>query len=259
MSGEAARRAPDHEAMAERLAAYQLGALPEPERTAFEEHALRCDVCFEELERGAAAIATLRRDPSRFRAALGEDAARDAAERPRPPRWALLLRPAALVPLAAVAVLAVVLLRRAPERDVRDLAAFPLPAAGSSLVRGGAADDAVRELLQAGLAHLELDRPEEAERRFRAAFSRDPASADAAFLLGLALARRGETGEAIPLLEEAVRRGDAPPSEDVLWTLANAYLKAGRLPEARATLEELSALAGVRSDAARRLLAQLAR
>ena len=48
------------------LTRYEFGAITAEEKVAFERHVLECDACFEDLERGAAAVRALRGDPALF-------------------------------------------------------------------------------------------------------------------------------------------------------------------------------------------------
>ena len=250
------RRGPGHDEMAARLAAYQLGALPLEERRAFEAHALECDVCFEELERGATVAAALREDRERWREALGENAAR--ARQPRG-AWGWLLRPWVLAPAAAAAVLLLTMTRQPAGPDaLRHLATFPLPSA-SSVVRGPSAPDAASELIDAGLSHLDLEQYDEAEQHFRAVLQRDPQQLMATYLLGLTLARRGNADAALPLLETAAGRATGSLRTEIAWTLANAHLALGHVDEARGILQGLASTADPRAAEARDLLRKLSR
>lgn len=254
------RRGPGHDEMSGLLGAYQLGALQEEERRAFEAHALECDVCFDELERGSVVSATLRTDRARWRKAL------DPAAGTREgigAWWRALSRPWILAPAAAMVILiAVTVARRSADLgDVRQLATFSLPRE-TSIARGSgdvAPGDAVAELIETGLAHLELGQSEEAERRFRAALDRDPNAVEATYLLGLSLAKRGRIDEARPLLTDAAHRATGALAAEASWTLANADLAAGRARDARAVLESLATTAGNRAADARDLLQRLPR
>jgi tetratricopeptide (TPR) repeat protein len=251
--------------MAHLLARYEFGALSDEERKAFEAHVLECDSCFAELERGSIAVAALRDRALEWRAALrGEPAgARRAAPSVGERLRALLGRlpsPRLLVPALAVLLAAVVVtVRLAGPPGFTRLATFPTEDVASGVVRGPAADDAVRELMDAGAGYFDLGRYDEAAVRFRAALARDPQAADAAYLLGLCDALSGRVREAIPTLENAARLAGGDLRPKATWVLANAYLKAGRLDDARRTLESLSAGEGESAAAARDLLARLPR
>ncbi|MCP4570982.1 MAG: zf-HC2 domain-containing protein [bacterium] len=130
--------------MCDRLAAYELGALESEDRRAFEDHLRDCAECQDELYDHAPAAALLASAP-------GTWARRMAATTPRPSlaqRLASWLRPPlarALVPVATVALLALVLLQpwQGPVSPWSDLAVVEaLPWTGQQ-VRSGA-DDAER-------------------------------------------------------------------------------------------------------------------
>ncbi len=247
------------------LTRYEFGALSPEERRAFEAHVLECDACFAELERGSVAAAALAASAPALREALRSGEAIGARGAPtvrarlrglleRLPR-ARLLAPA----LAALVATAVVTIRLAGAPGFTRLASFPTEELASDVVRGPGVTDAVRELMAAGAAYFDLARYGEAATRFRAALERDPGSAEAAYLLGLCGVFDGRLREAIPSLESAVRLAGGELRPKAEWVLANAYLKAGRLDDARAALASLGAGEGEYAARARDLIARLPR
>jgi tetratricopeptide (TPR) repeat protein len=237
----------EHETMRERLAAYEQGLLSPDERRAFETHALECDACFAELARGSRAAEALRRRGLALKQAV--------AERPaRQPLWPALR---VAFPLAAAVTFAAVLLLRPRSPDLRELATFPHEEPTSALVRAGSLDDGTRELLEAGLSYLELGEHDHAEERFRAAMDRDPSALEAAYLFGLSRVLRGDVESAIEPLEAAAAGAPEGLRSKWTWVLANAYLKAGRLEEARAVLEENVSEGGDHSEQAHDLRLQI--
>jgi tetratricopeptide (TPR) repeat protein len=252
----------DHESMSPLLARYELGALTREERSAFEAHALECDRCFEALERGAVVAGAIRERAADLAAALRRDA--PSAGRARAIGVRALVQPFLrmryALPAAAAVVLAVVGVRIAlgPPQSAR-LASFPDEEVRSTIVRGPAAGDAVWELMETGGAYFDLGRFDEAAARFRAAWERDRSFAQAAYLLGLALARSGSFDEAVAPLEAAARGADAALARKAEWVLANAHLAARRPARARAALESLARDAGGLGAMARDLLARLPR
>lgn len=253
----------DHEAMVRLLPRYEFGSLSDDERRAFETHVLECDLCFGELERGSVAVGVMRDHAPALARALGREPSR-AAEGP-PSRAGRvralvegLLRPRALVPALAILLIAVIGVRVATRPDdFTRLATFPREELASAIVRGPGVGDAVRELMEAGAGYFDTGRYDEAARRFRAALERDPQLAEAAYLLGLSEALAGAVKESIPSLEDATRiaRGDLRIKAQ--WVLANAYIKEGRLGEARSVLEALASEEGEYALKARALLAHL--
>ena len=252
-----ARRSSEHEKMSKLVAAYEFGMLPDEERAAFEQHVLECDACFQELERGAPVVSVLR-ERARDRAeSLGEQ--RSRVVRPQR-RWAFRWPARRIAALAgAVAILAVVFLPRLPSgpADYRDFATFPREGPSSTLVRGLGAAGSVAELVEVGLAHLDVGDFEQAELRFDAAVQRDSTSVEALYLLGLSRALQGESVKAVPSLEAAADLAPENLLPKVMWTLANAYVKAGMLEEARVTLRRLAAGTDEFAEKGRDLLERL--
>ncbi|MGQ0722041.1 MAG: tetratricopeptide repeat protein [Candidatus Eiseniibacteriota bacterium] len=236
-----------HQQMRERLAAYEQGLLEGDERRAFEAHALECDECFAELSRGSAATDALRGKGTALLEAVTEKPA-------RPPLWPALRL---TLPLAAAVAFAAVLLLRPRTPDLRELATFPHEGPTSALTRAGSLEDGTRELLEAGVSYLELGEHDQAEERFRAAMERDPSALEAAYLFGLSRALRGDAESAIEPLEAAAAGAPEELHSRWTWVLANAYLKAGRLDEARAVLEENVSEGGDHSGEAHDLLVQI--
>jgi tetratricopeptide (TPR) repeat protein len=243
--------------MSKLVAAYEFGMLPDEERAAFEQHVLECDACFQELERGAAVVSVLRERAREYEECLGEQRSPLVRQqRRRAFRWPVL-RIAA--PACAVAVLAVMFLLRRPPgpADYRDFATFPQEGPSSTLVRGLGAAGAVSELVEAGLAHLDVGDFEQAELRFEAAVQRDSTSVEGLYLLGLSRALQGEFVKAVPSLEAAADLAPENLLPKVTWTLANAYVKAGMLEEARVTLRRLVADTDEFAEKGRDLLERL--
>jgi tetratricopeptide (TPR) repeat protein len=254
--------------MAGLLPFYEAGALDEETRDAFEAHVLACDLCFQELERGAAMSATLDTHRARFADGLALDgelapSKTQAARRSQGRMFDWARTPGAGLAYAAILVALIVgtLHVRDSARDPRRLASFSLDAFASEAVRSPGDDGAIQQLVDAGLSHLELGHHDEAARRFRAALDRDPADARAEYLLGLTHALSGRIDAATADLERAASRAAPALRPAVLWTLANAYLASGRLEEARASLTEVAALAesvdGPYGEKARALLGKL--
>ncbi len=253
----------DHAALTRLLARYEFATLLPEEKRAFEAHVLECDLCFQALERGSVAVGAMREHACDF-----VEAVREGRTRARSPRSSIadrlrllvepVLRPRVLVPVAALLVFAVVGVRVAlgPPGYTR-LATFPLEETASSIVRGPGVGDAVRELMETGAAYFDLGRYDEAARRFRATLERAPDLPEAAYLLGLSLARSGQFDEAVPALEKAARHAGGDFHAKALWVLANAYLKTERLEPARSTLEGLARDGGAYASDARDLLDRL--
>jgi tetratricopeptide (TPR) repeat protein len=254
-SGEI-REGPGHEEMAGLLPAYELDALSEEERKAFAGHVLECDACFDELERGSVVAAEFRASAPHLSTLLGKEPAAPASRGPREGGVRLLLgswlRPQVAVPALAAAVILVVLLPRTPSPDYRELATFPREKTPSAAVRGASDDDAVRELVEVGAGYFDLGRYDEAARHFAAALDRDPELAEAAYFLGLTRALGDEIESALPPLERAAEiGGENHPKYG--WVLANAYLRAGRIADARRALQVLITGGGEYAEKARDL------
>jgi tetratricopeptide (TPR) repeat protein len=250
------------------LGRYEFGAVDQDERFRFEKHVLECDACFAELARGAPVAAHMRAHAGELLAALNPAAPSAAPRKSRMPAAleraartfaipALLLRPRLLAPAFAVVMLGVLGVWFARGPDPAGLASFGREPVAPDLVRGPGSDDAVHELMQTGAAHFDLGQYAEAERRFRAALERRPASAPAAYLAGLSRALMGDPRGAVGDLERAARLADPDLAPRANWALANAYLAAGRLDDARAMLRDLSAGGGPLAGRARALLQRL--
>jgi RNA polymerase sigma factor (sigma-70 family) len=253
-----------HDPWRERLAYYELGRVSDDERAALERHVLECDACFAELERGSLVTLAARAGCDRLVGAI------DAAERERGgsgarlARWLRsVLNPRIAAPaFGALAVLLLVMLRSGPERDdLRALASFPHEGSAAGGVRAPGVSGAVDELLQAGRGYLDTGRYEQARQAFRAAAARDPEHAEATYLAGLGSALAGDLDAAIGELAAAERLASGELAAKIHWSLANAYLKAGRRDEAIAALESLAradtSSGGVYPAAARTLLERL--
>jgi tetratricopeptide (TPR) repeat protein len=250
---------------------YEFGAVTDEERAAVERHALACDACFAELERGSAAIAHLRARSAGFvgllRAAApaGAGAARpearseDATSRGRARFRAFWPRPALAAVLGLVVVGAggwwAIAARRAA--DPARWASFPRDVQTSDTVRGPAATDAVRELMASGAAWFDLGRYTEAERRFRAALERAPDHAEAAYMAGLSRALAGDPAGAVPDFELAAHLAGGDLIPRARWALANAYLASHRTVQARRELAALASTGGGLGERARLLLVRL--
>jgi tetratricopeptide (TPR) repeat protein len=228
---------------------YDWDALPETERTILESHALECDACFAELERGAVAVRVLRDHREEALRALGAPSEKQT-------RFLSWKKPWVLVP-AAAGLLIVAWLFFASRPDYRDLASFPLEPESISIVRGSGANDGVSELIQVGLARLDLAQYADAERAFASAVARDPRSPRAAYLLGVTQARTGHVESAILSLDKAIELASPELRPHAEWALANAYLAGGYLQKAKDTLTVLATGTGEVADEARALLTQL--
>jgi tetratricopeptide (TPR) repeat protein len=227
---------------------YDWDALPETERAILESHALECDACFAELERGAMAAHVLRDHREEALRALG-------APSEKQPRILFWKKPWVLVPAAAG--LLIVGLFFASRPDYQDLASFPLEPESSNIVRGPSTNDAVNELIQVGLARLDLEQYAEAEQAFASAVARDPRSARATYLLGITRAREGRMEAAIPSLDAAVELASPELRSHAQWALANAHLAAGHLQPAKDILNVLTTGTGDVAEKARALLSKL--
>ncbi len=244
-----------HEDVAKLLPYYELGTLSQQERWLVENHALECDSCFAELERGSAVFAAMRERRTDLLYRPEEEAG--VLERLR--RSLAGLRPRFAVPAVAVmVVLAVGLWMLGSEGpDPRSLATFPRERVDPGTIRGPELNDALRELMDAGAAYFDLERYDEAERYFLAALERDPELWEAAYLLGLSRALAGRIEEALPHLVRAARLAPEDTRPKMTWVLANGYLKAGRLAEAKETLAALGREEGEWAERAGDLLERL--
>ena len=100
----------------------------------------------------------------------------------------------------------------------------------------------VNALVQSGLLIERAGRGAEAERRYRAALAVNPTQRQANYLLARRLVGRGEYAEAAKRLEEAVRIEDqSTPS--YLRALAATYVRAGRVDDAKKSLQRAVAMA----------------
>jgi len=268
MNDVAGRAACANPAMHDMLGRYEFGAVSDDERAAFERHAVECDACFAELERGSVAVAHLRERSDRFAELLrpapaAAPAPAEVAAAPRRWRPQLFgLRPQ----LAVAAALTLVAAgtggwwlagRRAA--DPARWASFPREAAARHIVRGPEPHDAVRELMETGASYFDLGRYADAERRFRAALERQPDLAEAEYFAGLSRALAGDPSGAVPNLERAVGLATGVLRPKAHWALANAYLASRRTAEAKRELEGLASEGGELGEPARDLLARLNR
>ena len=103
-------------------------------------------------------------------------------------------------------------------------------------ILGQAADD-FDALHLLGLVHLQRRRVGEALHVLQAALKVDPASADVLSNLGLALQADRRHDEAIALYRRALQR--VPGHPEILYNLGNACLELGRLDEALASYDEV--------------------
>ena len=227
---------------------YDWDAISESERAILESHALECDACFAELERGAVATRVLRDHREEALRALGAPSEKQT-------RFLSWKKPWVLVPAAAG--LLIVGLFLAPRPDYRGLASFPLEPESINIVRGPTTNDAVTELIQVGLARLDLEQYSAAEEAFASALARDPGSARVAYLLGVTQARAGRSESAILSLDKAVELASPELRSHAEWVLANAHLAAGHLQPAKNILNVLATGTGDVADKARALLSQL--
>jgi len=101
--------------------------------------------------------------------------------------------------------------------------------------------DAIRALLERGVAAQRADRLDDAEAAYRDVLTRDPENADGLHLMGLVAARRGDTTTAIDLIERAIqRRPDMPMFH---FNLAQALVRVGKTHDAAAALRRAIDLA----------------
>jgi len=236
-----------HERFIRLLLIGELGVLSKEERLALEAHAIECDACFEAMGRGAAAAAVMRAQSERFLSILQDEESTEQASRStdRFSRWfARILRPRFAVPTFAAALLLAVILWPRGSSDLRDLATFPRPESSSLALRGPASRDTRRELLDMGLGNFDLGKYEAAERSFRTMLEKDPDDPEAAYLLGLTLAWRGQPEAAQLPLERARQLATDELRPHAEWALANAYLGAGQHAQAKKLLEEIETKRG---------------
>jgi len=247
-----------HERFIRLLLIGELGILSKEERLALEAHAMECDACFEAMGRGAAAAAVMRAQSERFLSILQDEASTEQSSARSSgffSRWfARILRPRHAVPAFAAALLFAVILWPRNSSDLRDLATFPRPEFPSLGVRGPASPEIRRELLDTGLGYFDLGKYEAAERSFRAMLEKDPEDPEAAYLLGLTLAWRGQPEAARLPLERARQLATDELRPHAEWALANAYLGAGELALAKKILEEIESKNGEYAERARQLL-----
>lgn len=96
--------------------------------------------------------------------------------------------------------------------------------------------DVLPTLLHLGRALLELDRIDEAERRFTRALELDPASAAALHGLGRVAAARGDDATAVERFERVLEL--APDADSVHYQLAQSYRRLGDMERARQHLAQ---------------------
>jgi tetratricopeptide (TPR) repeat protein len=94
--------------------------------------------------------------------------------------------------------------------------------------------------LNLGLLLSRLDRPDEAEARFRESLRADPRFAPAHYQLGVVLEKKGKTGEARNELEDAARLD--PTSAETQYALARLYRRTGESQKADAALRRFEEL-----------------
>jgi len=101
--------------------------------------------------------------------------------------------------------------------------------------------DAIRGLLERGVAAQKADRLDDAEAAYREVLTQDPDNADAFHLLGLVSARRGNVTAALDLIGRAIQlRPDMPMFH---FNLAQALLRLGKNHEAVPPLRRATELA----------------
>jgi tetratricopeptide (TPR) repeat protein len=93
-----------------------------------------------------------------------------------------------------------------------------------------------------GMALSKQERWADAEKQFHKALQSNPTNGEANQGLSEALRHQGQAEEAVRFARRAVRFGDSKDPE-VLLTLAEAYVAAERVPDARKTLEQALAVA----------------
>ena len=251
------------------LTAYELGVLGERERAAVEEHLVDCVHCQNSLYGMAPFANRLRREPGRWRRVLDAGL---AAQRPN--IWQRigaglrsLLTPRVMVPVGAVAVLALVLVIQSPQNidDVRELARIEAVPYVPFAVRGGDSLLAAADSFAAGMLLYGDQRYPAAARSLAAAVSAgqgDPSWRDiwqARFFRGLSLLLAGQAQDAVPVLAESSEAPLRPVAERSRWYLAQAYLQLDQPALAVAQLEQLVAASPVYGDQAAQLLAEIDR
>jgi tetratricopeptide (TPR) repeat protein len=111
-----------------------------------------------------------------------------------------------------------------------------------------------------GMALAKLERWPDAEKRFRVALKIDPTHAGANQGVSDALRHQGQAQEAVRFARRAVHWSD-PNNAEVLLTLADAYVAAKRVADARKTLEQAQTIAAANNpplaDAIRKRLREL--
>ena len=251
------------------LTAYEMGVLEEQERAAVEEHLVHCVHCQESLYGMAPFANRLRHEPGRWRRVL------DAGLTARLPNtWQRilaglrnLLTPRVMVPVGAVAVLALVLVIQSPRNvdGVRQLARIEAVPYVPFAVRGGDSLLAAADSFAAGMRLYGDQRYPDAARSLAAAVAagqEDPSWRDiwqARFFRGLSLLLAGQAQDAVPVLAESSASPLRPVAERSRWYLAQAYLQLDQPALAVAELEQLAAASPVYGDQAAQLLAEIAR
>jgi hypothetical protein len=239
------RRDDTAQRMCDHLAAYELGALDDAERGAFENHLRACTGCRDELYDHAPAAVLLAGEPGRF-----ADRMRAAAPRAswtgRLGAWwrAPLVRIAA--PVALAAVLALVFIRPGHDPATRwsELATVEaLPWTGLEMRSGG--DDAARAFADAMSLYVAADWAAAGDALAEAAGALEAAGArpvlrDQAHLFaGMSHLLADDPDAAARELEIAVASPLPPVTQRAAWNLAQARLLLGDPEGALAALARL--------------------
>jgi hypothetical protein len=242
---------------------YLAGKLSEPERDAFEQHYFACDRCFEALRllratRDALRAGGAQAPPAKpvpfpgFRrrgvwAAVGLAAAILAGvvvmptirhSPPAPPRTARVSAPAPLPP------------------DIQLLARMDPPAYDPQTLRG--AESASASRFHDAMAPYAAGDFSTAKDALRKVLDADPSSLDARYFLGICHLLTGGLEPGIAELRQVIDAGSASPYvEEAHFYLAKAYLKQGKVREARERLEKVAAQTGDLSQPASEILNRL--
>lgn len=245
------------------LERYLAGKLSEPERDAFEQHYFACDRCFEALRllratrdalRAAGAPVPLRA-PIPFAifrrravwAAIGLAAAifvgvvfvlANRQPVPNPPRTAQVSAPAPLSP------------------DIQLLARMDPPAYDAQTLRG--AESASARRFHDAMASYAARDFVTARDALRKVLDADPSSLDARYFLGICHLLTGGLEPGIAELRHVIDAGSASPYvEEAHFYLAKAYLKQGKVREAREKFGKVAAQTGDLRQQAREILDRL--
>jgi len=241
-------------AVGEKLGAYELGLLGAADRRAVEAHLVACESCRDGAYEAAPTATLLTGDARGVLRELTREAPARAS-------WLDALRaslrsPRALVPAAALAALALVVLLRSPGPDPAALARVdPLPWTPLAVRDAPRPADALFERAMASYADADWT---EAAQTLRAALAEDDGLAgskrdQAQLYLGVSLLLTDDPPAAIAPLGTAAESALPVLADRALWYLAQAHLLRGDSEAARATLARLVRSPGYADAAADQL------